>query len=80
MNLKELRLRSGLKQKKIAEHLGITRNQYYYIENGVSKPKSSKVTLLATIFNCSELEILKAWEVKRNEKTDRGGTKVAKNA
>jgi putative transcriptional regulator len=70
MTLKELRLESGLKVKKIAEQLGISRSQMYFIETARSKPDKLKIEKLASIYKLSEDEIKKAWEAQY-EQTNR---------
>jgi transcriptional regulator with XRE-family HTH domain len=64
MSLKDLRLKSGLKQQKIYAELGISRSGLYFIETGKTKPDKLKIEKLALIYNCSEQEILEAWEGK----------------
>lgn len=67
LTLAELREKSGLKVQKIAEQLGISRSNLYFIETAKTKPDKLKIEKLALIYNCSEEEIKKAWEVKKNE-------------
>lgn len=50
-NLKELREARGLKQKFIAEQLGISANYYSQIENGHRHPQVEHLIKLRTIFN-----------------------------
>jgi transcriptional regulator with XRE-family HTH domain len=69
MTLKDLRIKSGYKQNKILEQLGLSRSALYFIEIGKSKPDKLKVEKLAQIYNCSEEEILIAWREK-NEQTN----------
>jgi transcriptional regulator with XRE-family HTH domain len=64
MTLKDLRLKSGLKQQKIFEELGISRSGLYFIEIGKTKPDKLKIERLSSIYNCSEKEILEAWEAR----------------
>lgn len=61
MTLKDLRIKSGLKQQKIYEELGISRSGLYFIEIGKTKPDKLKIERLSSIYNCSEKEILEAW-------------------
>ena len=70
MTLKDLRLKSGFKQQKIYEDLGISRSGLYFIEVGKTKPDKLKIGRLALIYNCSEKKILEAWEVN-NEQTSK---------
>jgi transcriptional regulator with XRE-family HTH domain len=67
MTLKDLRIRSGLKQQKIIEQLGISRSGFYFIEIGKSKPDKLKVEKLALLYQCSEEEILKSWGGKHEQ-------------
>jgi transcriptional regulator with XRE-family HTH domain len=69
MTLKDLRIKSGFKQNKIIEQLGLSRSGLYFIEIGKSKPDKLKVEKLAQIYDCSEEEILNAWREK-NEQTN----------
>lgn len=62
MTLKQLRQKSGLKQYKIAEHLGISRVQYGNIEKGKSRISSEKIEKLSGLFNEEPMQILRAWE------------------
>ena len=62
MNLKEMRQASGLKQCKIAEILGITRQQYRNLENGKYALSSDKIEKLSEKFSVDPVIILKAWE------------------
>lgn len=66
MNLKDLRLKSGLKQKKICEELGISRSGLYFIETGKTKPDKLKIERLASIYKSTSEKILQAWEVKND--------------
>lgn len=68
MNLKEMGKLSGLKQYKIAEFLGITRQQYNNIEKGKSKIDSDKLEKLSHVFKRDAVEILRAWEESKNGK------------
>ncbi|MBX4259798.1 helix-turn-helix domain-containing protein [Clostridium estertheticum] len=64
ITLKDLRLKSGLKQQKIYEDLGISRSGFYFIETGKTKPDKLKIERLSLIYNCSEKTIIDAWEAK----------------
>ncbi|UUI41141.1 helix-turn-helix domain-containing protein [Oceanobacillus oncorhynchi] len=50
-NLKQLREQRGLKQKFIAEKLGISPNYYSQIENGHRYPQVEHLLKLRDIFN-----------------------------
>lgn len=52
-NLKSIRLEKGLKQKEIAEILGITVRQYQNFELGKSNPTLDKIVKLAEYYNVS---------------------------
>jgi transcriptional regulator with XRE-family HTH domain len=68
LTLSELRAKSGLKVQKIAEQLGVSRSNLYFIETAKTRPDKLKIEKLALIYNCSEEEIKTAWEEKKNEK------------
>lgn len=55
---------------KVANELGISREQYSRIENGIYKPNNLKIEKLATLFKVTEDEIIKAWN---NSNNSRGG-------
>lgn len=52
-NLKAFRENRGLKQKYIAEQLGISPNYYSQIENGHRLPQLEHLLILRNIFNVS---------------------------
>ncbi len=52
-NLKQLREQRGLKQKFVAEKLGISPNYYSQIENGHRYPQVEHLLKLRDIFNVS---------------------------
>lgn len=52
-NLKALREERGIKQKFIAEQLGISANYYSQIENGHRLPQLEHLLKLRNIFNVS---------------------------
>jgi len=60
MNLKQMRLESGMKAIKIAEILGISRMQLQNLENRKYKLTKSKVEKLSSIYQKSEMEIVLA--------------------
>jgi len=62
-NLKMLREERGLKQKYIAEQLGITQNYYSQIENGHRPPQVEHLLKLRNIFNVSLDEIFFKGEI-----------------
>ena len=68
MNLRQLREDVGIKQYKVAELLGISRQQLTNIECGKGKLNSEKIEKLAIKFNIQPIVILKAWEESKNVK------------
>ena len=50
MNLKELRIDSGLKAKKIAKLLGVSRIQLYNYENNKCKMNDKRIKELSRIY------------------------------
>lgn len=56
-NLRSLREERGIKQKFIAEQLGITANYYSQIENGHRPPQVEHLLILRDLFNVSLDEI-----------------------
>ncbi|MBU3155147.1 XRE family transcriptional regulator [Clostridium estertheticum] len=69
MDLKQLRLDTGIKLMKLAEILEISRQQYSNIEKGKGKMNAGRIEKLSKKFNIEPLLILKAWEeTKSNEK------------
>lgn len=56
-NLKSLREERGIKQKFIAEQLGISANYYSQIENGHRPPQVEHLLKLRDLFNVSLDEI-----------------------
>ena len=51
--IRQIRKENELTQKQVAEMLGITQNNYHYIETGKIKIDSKYITKLATVFNVS---------------------------
>lgn len=52
-NIKQLREERGIKQKFIAEQLGITANYYSQIENGHRLPQLEHLLILRNMYNVS---------------------------
>lgn len=50
MNLKELRLKSGLKAEYIAQKLEVSRQTYRSYEIGATKPNKYSISILANLF------------------------------
>lgn len=53
MRLRELRKNRGLRQKDIAEKIGVSPQSYGYYENGINKPDPEMLIKLANFFQCS---------------------------
>lgn len=53
MRLRELRKNRGLRQKDIAEKIGVSPQSYGYYENGINKPDPEMLIKLADFFQCS---------------------------
>lgn len=68
MTLKKIRQRSGLKVKKIAECLGVSRTHYYNLENGTTSIDLEKLEKLSDLFRTSIVDIKKAIEEGENER------------
>ncbi|HEY5524825.1 MAG TPA: helix-turn-helix transcriptional regulator [Clostridium sp.] len=62
MDLKELRIDTGVKLIKLAETLEISRQQYSNMEKGKGKMNAGRIEKLSKKFNVEPLLILKAWE------------------
>ncbi|EJP6471411.1 helix-turn-helix domain-containing protein [Clostridium botulinum] len=57
MTLKDLRIESGLKARKVAEHLGISRTHLYNLEKGKYKLDKLKIEKLCKVY-CKDIEEL----------------------
>lgn len=67
--LKQLRYDSGLKSKKVAEILGISRVQLNNLENGLYKISEDKIIKLSIIYNIDKDNLEKMIkEEKGNDK------------
>lgn len=62
MNLKDLRIDSGLKAKKVAELLNVSRIQLYNYENNKSKVNEERLKKLSKIYKVSYKELKKSLE------------------
>lgn len=60
MNLKDMRLESGLKAKKVAENLNISRRQLINLENKIYRLSDDKIEKLAKLYNKKKSEIREA--------------------
>lgn len=58
MTLRSIRINSGLKAKKIADDLGISRVQLYNLENGINKFTDDKIVKLSEIYNVPKSKII----------------------
>lgn len=58
MGLKELRMESGLKAYKVAEHLGISRTQLNNIERGVYRLDKLKEEKLSELYG-KDIEVIR---------------------
>lgn len=67
-NLRKLREKRGIKQKFIAEQLGISPNYYSQIENGHRPPQVEHLLKLRNIFNVSLDDIFFNHEIANCEK------------
>ncbi|MFV3013610.1 helix-turn-helix domain-containing protein [Clostridium botulinum] len=73
MTLKDLRIESGLKARKVAEYLGVSRTQLYNLEKGKCKLDKLKLEKLCKVY-CKDIEELlsiasiKEKEVKPNDR------------
>lgn len=63
LSLKEKRLKTGIKAKKIAADLGVSRKTLYRIEDKTSKLTIEKANILAKIYNIKIEDIKNCYEV-----------------
>ncbi len=63
MTLKQMRIESGLKSYKVAEILGITRQQFHNLEIGKYKMDKLKIEKLSKVYGKEVEEIKSALEV-----------------
>ncbi|EPY2274216.1 helix-turn-helix domain-containing protein [Clostridium sporogenes] len=68
MTLKKHRQKSGLKVKKIAECLGISRVHYYNLENGTTTIDLEKLEKLSNLFRISIIDLEKAIREGKDER------------
>lgn len=66
MNLKEIRIKKGISQKKLAEVLGVTQTQMYRIEKGISTLNSEQIIKLCKFLNVSADELLGLKPINEN--------------
>src|SRR5690625_5075088 len=67
-NLKQLREARGIKQKFIAEQLGISANYYSQIENGHRPPQLDHLLILRNIFDVTLDDIFFNNEIAKRDK------------
>lgn len=67
-NLKQLREERGIKQKFIAEQLGISANYYSQIENGHRPPQLEHLLILRNIFDVTLDDIFFNSEIAKRDK------------
>ncbi|AJA42826.1 XRE family transcriptional regulator [Clostridium tetani] len=67
MTLKDFRIISGIKAKKIAEILGISRAQLNNLEKGIYRLSKLKIEKLCEVYSVKEEDILQAWEESKDE-------------
>lgn len=65
--LKQLRKKSGLKRREVAEILGIQISTLNRVENGICGMPKLRAEKLAELYKCSPKVILDKWRVQRNE-------------
>ena len=70
--LKEIRKNSGLKVKKIAQKLNISRRHYYSLENYTTKITDDKIKLLASLFQITYEELKEVIENERSSRNRNG--------
>lgn len=58
VNLKELRLSKGLKQKELGKLIGVSEAQYSRLENQKSELNYSQISFLCNLFQISSDELL----------------------
>ena len=63
-NIASERVRIGLTQEGLAEHLGVTRQTVLRWENGKTTPPTSAVYMMADLFGCSTDYLLGITDVR----------------
>ena len=66
LKLKSLRKECGLTQRQVAEKLGISQNNYSYIENEKVKISDEYIEILCNLFSCSKDYLLGKKEERKN--------------
>ena len=65
--LKYFRKKSCLKQRQVADALGVTRSTYSYYETGTTRPKLPTLQMLARLYNTNVDVLLDDYEGNNNE-------------
>lgn len=63
-NIASERVRIGLTQEGLADHLGVSRQTVLRWENGKSNPPTSAVYMMANLFGCSTDYLLGITDVR----------------
>ena len=59
LNIRNLRVQKGLKQKELADYLGIKQNTLSQYEIGIRKPNIYVLAEIAQLFDCSIEDLIK---------------------
>ena len=62
MNLKEIRLKRGMKLCELAEAIGLSSQAVYYYETGAREPNLETLRKLANVLDCSIDELIGSQE------------------
>jgi transcriptional regulator with XRE-family HTH domain len=57
-----LRVTAGILQKDAAATLGVSQSALSMWENGTAKPSIDKISILARMYGCSEMDVLNAFK------------------
>ncbi len=68
--LKQIRKDSGIKVKKIAEKLSISREHYYNLEKGITPFDLEKLNILSKLFEVDIVELSNLIKEERDGKED----------
>lgn len=68
--LKQIRKDSGIKVKKIAEKLSISREHYYNLEKGITPFDLEKLNVLSKLFEVDIVELSNLIKEERDGKED----------
>ena len=67
MNLKEIRLKRGMKLCELAEAIGLSSQAVYYYETGAREPNLETLRKLANVLDCSIDELIGSQEQQDEE-------------